>query len=188
MPAVTVQFHMLFDELTDFIADAMRDHSLAVELERFFPTTTRVVTTPADLPAEITRFGHVDRIWLLCKPARARTYERFNLSVGRLKSNRLEQSHLGAGTDKPDAFKILKQIAHQLKKRTAAGVWVIGCTGSVGFMKAFRVSPATADAARTGKVELTGLGFTQSFRVDPPDDWRAPPPVVPGRGRPKRGT
>lgn len=170
MPCVSVQFHMLFDELVDFIADMMVVHSLAVELERFFPTTTCTVTSPAVLEDEIARFGHVDRIWLLCKPPRSRKYERFNLNVGRLKGNQLEQSHLGAGTDKPEAFKILKKIAYQLKKRTTAGIWVIGCTGHVGFTKIFRVSPATAEAARTGKVELSGLGFTQSFRVDPPDD------------------
>ncbi len=170
MPAVTVQFHMMFDELVDFVADMMRDYSLGVELERFFPTTTRVVTTASELTDEITRFGHVDRMWLLCKPARARKYERFNLNVGRLKNDRLEQSHLGAGTDNPEAFKILKKIAYQLKKRTTAGVWVIGCTGNVGFTKTFRVSPTTAEATRAGKVELTCLGFTQSFRVDPPDD------------------
>lgn len=169
MPVVTVQFHMLFDELIDFLADMMRDHSLAVELERFFPTTTQVVATPDELPLEITRFGHVDRIWLLCKPPHARKYERFNLKVGRMKENRLEQSHLGAGTDKPEAFKILKKIAYQLKKRTTAGAWVIGCTGNVGFMKNFRVSPAATDAARAGKVELASLGFTQSYRVDPPE-------------------
>ncbi len=186
MPAVTVQFHMLFDELVDFIADMMRDHSVGVELERFFPTTTRVVTTPTKLREEIARFGHVDRMWLLCKPARARNYERFNLIVGRLKDNRLEQSHLGAGTDKAEAFKILKKIAYQLKKRTTAGVWVISCTGNVGFMKIFRVSPATADAARAGKVELMSYGFTQSFRVDPPKEWRGSLPDGPGRGRTKR--
>src|SRR5262249_9341353 len=159
MPYVTVQFHMLFDELVDFIADMMLHHSLAVELERFFPTTTRVVTSPAAMPDEISRFGHVDRIWLLCKPARARKYERFNLNVGRLKDNRLEQSHLGAGTDKAEAFKTLKKIANQLKKRTIAGVWVLGATGHVGFMKIFRVSPGAANAARAGKLELTGPGF-----------------------------
>jgi hypothetical protein len=75
MPAVTVQFHMMFDELVDFVADMMRDYSLAVELERFFPTTTHVVTTPAELPDEISRFGHVDRMWLLCKPPRARKFQ-----------------------------------------------------------------------------------------------------------------
>jgi hypothetical protein len=122
------------------------------------------------LPEEISRFGHVDRIWFLWKTARARKYERFNLIVGRLIDNRLEQSHFGAGTDKPEAFKILKKVAHQLKKRTTAGVWVIGFTNNVGFTKDFRVSPATADAARNGKVELTSPGFTQSFRVDAPDD------------------
>jgi len=169
MPSVTVQFHMLFDELVEFIADMMLQHSLAVELERFCPTTTCVVTAPADLPDEISRFGHVDRIWLLYKPARARKYERFNLHVGRLREKRLEQSHLGAGTDKAEAFKTLKKIADQLKKRTNPGVWVIGATGHVGFMKIFRVSPGAANAARAGNLELTGPGSTQSFRVDPPD-------------------
>lgn len=141
MPGVTVQFHMLFDELVVFVSDMMRHHSLAVELERFFPTTTRVVTTSVDLSDEITRFGHVDRMWLLCKPPRARKYERFNLNVGRQKDNRLEQSHLGAGTDKAEALKTLKKIAYQLKKRTIAGVWVIGVMGHVGFTKIFEYRP-----------------------------------------------
>ena len=186
MPCVTVQFHMMFDELVDFIADMMLHHSLAVELERFFPTTTHVVTNPADLPDEVTRFGHIDRIWLLCKPPRARNYERFNLNVGRQKDNRLEQSHLGAGTDKAEAFRTLKKIAYQLKKRTVAGVWVIGAMGNVGFMKVFRVSPGAANAARAGKLELTGIGFGQSFRVDPLDNEHETVPVGKGRRRTKR--
>src|SRR5262249_34387651 len=139
MPGVTVQFHMLFDELVDFVADMMTRYSLAVELERFFPTTTQVVTSPADLSDEIIRFGHVDRMWLLCKPPRARKYERFNLLVGRQKGRKLEQSHLGAGTDKAAAFKILKKIAYQLKKRTIAGT-------DFGTLKVFRVSPGAASA------------------------------------------
>lgn len=153
MPGVTVQFHMLFDELVDFVGEMMTRFSLAVELERFFPTTTRLVTMPADLADEITRFGHVDRMWLLCKPPRARKYERFNLLVGRQKGRKLEQSHLGAGTDKAEAFKTLKKIAYQLKKRTIAGT-------EFGTLKIFRVSPGAANASSTGKLELTGIGGT----------------------------
>jgi hypothetical protein len=151
MPGVTVQFHMLFDELVDFVADMMIRYALAVELERFFPTTTRMITTPVDLLGEITRFGHVDRMWLLCKPPRARKYERFNLYVGQQKGRELGQSHLGAGTDKAEAFKTLKKIAYQLKKRTIAGT-------DFGTLKIFRVSPGAANAARTGKLKLKGFG------------------------------
>lgn len=150
MPGVTIQFHMLLDELVDFVADMMTRFSLAVELERFFPTTTQVVTLPAELRGEVARFGHVDRMWFLCKPPRARTYERFNLLVGGQKGSKLRQSHLGAGTDKAEAFKILKKIAYQLKKRTIAGT-------DFGTLKIFRVSPGAANAARSGELELTGL-------------------------------
>lgn len=150
MPGVTVQFHMLFDELVDFVADIMTRYSLAVELERFFPSTIQMVTSPTGLSDEISRFGHVDRMWLLCKPPRARKYERFNLLVGRQKGRKLGQSHLGAGSDKPEAFKTLKRIAYQLKKRTIAGT-------EFGSLKIFRVSPGAANAARTGKLELTGM-------------------------------
>ncbi len=151
MPGVSVQFHMLFDELVDFVAAMMTRYSLAVELERFFPTkTTQVVTTPRDLSDEITRFGHVDCMFLLCKPPRARKYERFYLYVGQQKGRKLGQAHLGAGTDKAEAFKTLKKIAYQLKKRTIAGT-------DFGTLKIFRVSPGAANAARTGKLELTGI-------------------------------
>lgn len=150
MPGVTVQFHMLFDELVDFVSDMMTRFSLAVELEQFFPTTTQVVKMPAELPDEIARFGHVDLMWFLCKPPRARKYERYNLLVGGQKGRELRQSHLGAGTDKAEAFKILKKIAYQLKKRTIAGT-------DFGTLKIFRVSPGAANAARSGELELTGL-------------------------------
>ena len=153
MPGVTVQFHMLFEELVDFVADMMTRHSLAVELERFFPATTHVVTSPADLSEEIARFGKVDRMWLLCKPPRARKYERFNLLVGRQKGRKLEQSRFGAGTTKAEAFKVLKAIAYQIRKRTIAGT-------EFGTLKIFRVSPAAADASSAGKLELTGIGGT----------------------------
>lgn len=137
MPGVSVQFHMLFDELVDFVATMMTRHSLAVELERFFPTkTTLVVTTPSDLSEAITRFGHVDCMFLLCKPPRARKYEHFYLYVGQQKGRKLGQSHLGAGTDKAEAFKTLKKIAYQLKKRTIAGA---------------------AFGTFSGELELTGL-------------------------------
>src|SRR5262249_17985755 len=116
-----------------------------------FPTTTHVVTSSSELADEITRFGHVDRMWLLCKPPRARKYERFNLLVGRQKGKMLGQSHLGAGTEKPEAFKTLKKIAYQLKNATTAGT-------DFGMLKIFRVSPGAANAARTGKLELMGIG------------------------------
>src|SRR5262245_18864406 len=111
MPCVTIQFHMLFDELIDFVATMMSRYSLAVELEAFFPKKLTVVAESADLTSEVERFGQVDRIWLLCRPPRARKFERFNLHVGRIKGKRLEQSHLGAGTKKVEAFKILKSVA-----------------------------------------------------------------------------
>lgn len=171
MPNVTIQFHMLFDELVDFVADVMSRYSLAVELERFFPTTVSVVAADANLAEEVARFGHVDRIWLLCKPPRARKFEKFNLKVGRVKGKRMEQSHLGAGTDKIEAFKILKKVAQQLRERTTAGIWVITEMGNVGYAKTFRYSAGAAKAARTGSMELTAIGFTQSFRVDPPEEW-----------------
>lgn len=151
MPGVSVQFHMLFDELVDFVAAMMTRYSLAIELERFFPTkTTQVVTTPGELPDEIIRFGHVDCMFLLCKPPRARKYERFYLYVGQQKGRELGQSHLGAGTDKADAFKTLKKIAYQLKKRTISGA-------EFGTLKIFRVSPGAASSASSGELELTGL-------------------------------
>jgi hypothetical protein len=151
MPGVTVQFHMLFDEMVDYVREMMTRFSLAVELEQFFSPATRVVTSPADLADEIARFGHVDRMWFLCKPPRARKFERFSLLVGRQKGRKLEQSHLGAVTDKAKAFKTLKQIAYQLRKRTIGG-------DEFGTLKFFRVSPGAAKAMSTGKLKLTGIG------------------------------
>src|SRR5262245_7729778 len=117
MPRVNVQFHMLLDELIDFVGDVSSRYSLAVELEKFFPTRVRLLPCGAKLNLETSRFGHVDRIWLLCKPPRCRKFERFTLNIGRLRGNRLEQSDLGTGTDKAEAFKVLKKVARHLKRQ-----------------------------------------------------------------------
>jgi hypothetical protein len=172
MPGVTIQFHMLFDELTAFVAEVMDQQSLAVELERFYPKEVQRVTPAEDLAQEIDRFGHVDRIGLLYKPPRCRKDERFNLHVGRLKGDCLEQSHFGAATEKAEGFKILQGVARQLKKRTQAGIWVVGEAGHIGFNKQFRFSPGAAEAERRREIRLTAIGFTQSFHVDPPQGSR----------------
>jgi len=172
MLSATIQFHMLFDEQIDFVAEVMSRFSLAAELERFFPNTRCEVTSAAELAHAVGRFGHVDCIWLLYKPPRARKHERFYLKVGRQKHDQMEQSHLGADTDKAEAFKVLQKVAQHLKKRTTAGIWVIGASGHVGFAKSFRYSLGAAHSSRTGMLELKAIGFTQSFRVDPPGDGR----------------
>ena len=59
MPGVTVQFHMLFEELVAFVADAMSRYSLAVELERFSPAATCTIVSPEGLTGGVARFGHV---------------------------------------------------------------------------------------------------------------------------------
>jgi hypothetical protein len=172
MPHVSIQFHMLFGELVEFVADVMARYSLAVELERFFPKTTTVVAMDGNFAAEVARFGHVDCLWLLCKPPRCRKYERFYLQVGRVKDDQLEDSQLGGGTDNLEALKILKQVAQQLKKQTTAGIWVISQTGNTGFQKSFRYSAGAAKASRAGRLKLTSTGFTQTFCVDQPADWQ----------------
>lgn len=169
MPSVGTQFHMLFDELISFVADVRARYSLNAELEKWFPTTTHEVPSSADLTEEVRRFGHVDRIWLLWKPPRCRKYERFMLNVGRKKGDRLQQAFLGAGTDKPVAFTVLKKVAQDLKKRTTAGLWVISQTGHVGYSKTCRISPGAASAARAGEIELADMAFGASYRVDPPE-------------------
>jgi hypothetical protein len=60
MPAVTVQFHMLFDELVGFISDMMRDYSLAIELEPVFklPEFIKNATSP---PSWLSRQGRWSR-------------------------------------------------------------------------------------------------------------------------------
>ena len=169
MPAVTIQFHMLFEELVAFVAEMRTRHNLGIELERWFPNKAHEVPQDADLAKEVRRFGHVDRIWLLCKPPRHRKIQRFMLNVGNLKGNRLNQAHLGAGTDNLEAFKVLKKVARDLKKRTTAGIWVIGATGVVGYDKISRTSPGAAKASRAGDIELVQFGTTGSFSVDPPE-------------------
>ena len=64
MWTLNVQFHMLFEELIDFTAEARSRYGLEVELERFYPAAALRVPLEADLRAEISKFGHVDRFWL----------------------------------------------------------------------------------------------------------------------------
>jgi hypothetical protein len=173
---------MLFDELVDFVAGMMARYSLAVELERFYPAGSHTVLAAADLAGEIARFGHVDRVWLLCKP-RTRKPERFMLNVGRVRGKRLEQAQLGGGTEKREAFAVLKKLAADLKRATTAGVWVVNQTGTVGYAKTFRISPGAAAAARAGTVTLTAPGATQRFFPDPPAGHVTDGPEKNVRGR-----
>jgi hypothetical protein len=95
------------------------------------------------------------------------------LNFGGQRGNRLAQSQLGAGTRKVQAYHVLKQVAADLRRRTAAGMWVITEMGYVGYSKKARVSVEATNAWRSGTVELVSSAFTQSFRVDPPGSGEA---------------
>jgi hypothetical protein len=172
MPGVNVQFHMLFDEAVAVVAEWMTRYSLSVELEQFIPAKTSAPLPADGLTDAIARFGPVDRFWLLYRPPRARTFERFSLHYGGMRDNRLAQSSFGGATDKPAVLAVLKQVARDLKLRTVAGVWIVNATGSVSFRKEYRVSPGAAAAVRAGTLVQVGLGSTQSFSVDPPAGLR----------------
>jgi hypothetical protein len=169
MPSVNIQFHILLEELTDFVSEVSARHNLEIELERHYPKSVKQVPLGDDLTEEIKQFGHVDRFWLLFKTPGSRKAERFMLNFGGLRGNRLAQSQFGAGTHNPDAYRILKQVAADLKERTTAGMWVVTEAGTVGYVKKARISEGATRASRSDKLELVSPIFTQSFRVDPPE-------------------
>jgi hypothetical protein len=170
MPSVNIQFHMLFEELVEFVSEVSSTHQLEVELERWFPKTVRGVPLGADLAEEVRRFGHVDRFWLLYMTPESKKPERFMLNFGGQRGKRLAQSQLGAGTRKADAYEVLKQVAADLKRRTTAGIWIVTEAGNTGYDKKFRISEGATNAARAGKIDLVSPAFTQSFQVDPPEN------------------
>jgi hypothetical protein len=192
MPSVNIQFHMLFNELIAFVRDVSSQYRLEVELERFYPKAVREVPFGADLAEEVCQFGQIDRFWLMYKSPESQKPERFMLNVGQQRGNRLAQAQLGAGTRKAKAYEVLKQVATDLQHRTMAGIWVITASGNAGYSKKFRFSEGAANAARAGDIELVGIAFTQSFRVDPPEtQTRQPnlsthPPTAPKRQRRSR--
>jgi hypothetical protein len=173
MPSVNLQFHALFDELIDFLNAIRNRNCLGVELERFYPKSLREVPSSVELATEIKEFGHVDRFWLLYTPTTSKKAERFMLNVGQQKGKKLAQSQLGGGTNKIDAYGVLKQVASELRKRTSAGLWVVAETGDVDYAKGFRISPGAATAARAGEIDLVSIAFTQSFKVDRPETTTA---------------
>jgi hypothetical protein len=177
MRSVNIQFHMLFDELIDFVSEVTSRYRLQVGLERFYPKASAQVPLGADLAREVGRFGHVDRIWLLYKPANSRKAERFMLNVGTQRGARLAQAQVGAGASVAEAYQVLKKVALDLKDRTRSGIGVITAAGNVGYNKKFRVSEGATNAARAGKIELTIVGGGQSFRVDPPELEESQPHV-----------
>ncbi len=159
---------MLFDELLDFVAHVSSQNSLGVELERFYPAAVRELPLGTNLIEEVRQFGQVDRFWLLCRTPKSRKVERFMLNVGGQRGKRLAQAQLGAGTDKAEAFEVLKQVAADLKRRTTEGIWVVSETWVVGYVTKFRISEGATNAARAGRLDLVSPAFTQSFHVDPP--------------------
>ncbi|HEV3439704.1 MAG TPA: hypothetical protein VG122_20230 [Gemmata sp.] len=169
MPSVNVQFHMLPDELIQFVKEVSSRYQLEVELERFYPKALQTVPVDGDLTEEIEKLGQLDRIWLLCKTPKSKKAERFMLNVGRRRGNRLAQAQLGAGTNKAKAFEVLKKVAAELKRRTKAGIWLVTENGNVGYVKSARISEGATTAARAGQIDLVSPAFTQSYRVDPPE-------------------
>ena len=166
MPSVNIQFHMLPTEFFQFVRDVSSWHDLDVELERYYPKELRLVPHGGDLIEEVNQFGNVDCIWLLYQTPKSKKTEKFMLAVGRQRGRRLAQAQLGAGTDKAKAFQILKKVVAELKRRTTAGIWVVGGGGNVGYAKNFRISEGAKEASRAGKVDLVSIVFTQSFHVD----------------------
>src|SRR4051812_44840129 len=100
MPSVNIQFHMLFDELVNFMADVSSRYQLEVELERYFPHVFQSVPFNANLAEEIRQFGQVDCFWLVYTSPRSKKPEKFMLAVGGQRGRRLSQAHFGAGTKK----------------------------------------------------------------------------------------
>ena len=168
MKSLNIQFHMLYDELINFVADVCVSNSLSIELERWHPKVVREVSLIADLHEKVRDFGKVDRIWLRFKPRGYRKAEHFMLNVGNMRGNRLAQCQLGAGASNSEAYEVLKHVAKELRRRTPPGVWVITAIGTVGYTKRFRVSRGAAAASRAGEIELVDIAFGQSFRVDEP--------------------
>lgn len=169
MRTKNIQFHMFILEVLDFAAEMSLRYGLEIELERFFPATTVRVPSGTDLKEAVVGFGHVDRLWFLYQPSHSRRIERFMLNVGRCRNTQLEQSQFGGGTNDVEVYDTLRKVSRDLKARTKAGVWVVGGTGNVGYAKAFRISEGVLHAVRSGEIELTSIGFLQSFRVDNPD-------------------
>jgi hypothetical protein len=169
MRSLNIQFHMLFEELTEFVRDVSSRYHLDVELERFYPKAARLVPSGADLSEEIRQFGQVDRFWLLCKTPDSPTTERFMLDVGRQRGDRLAQGDLAGGARTDQAYRILKQVAAELKRRTTAGIWLVTEAGNVGYIKKDRISERAANASRAGEIDLVGVGFTCSYHVDQPE-------------------
>jgi hypothetical protein len=169
MHSVNIQFHMLFEELVEFVSAVSTRYQLEIELERFYPNAVRLVSVGADISEEIRQFGQVDRFWLLYKAPRSKRAEKFMLNVGRQRGDRLAQAQLGAGADKAAAFEVLKRIASDLKRTTTAGMWLLTENGNFGYVKNARVSEGARNAALAGKVNLVGIAFSGSFRVIPPD-------------------
>jgi len=159
---------MLFDELVKFVVDVCLRLNLEVELERYFPNVFHLVPRAANLVKEIKEFGKLDCFWLVYKSPRSKKPEKFMLAVGRQRGNLLAQAHLGAGASTEQGYKVLKQVARDLKKHTKAGLWAMSGTGEIAFVKQVRISEGATIAARAGKVVLANITFGPSFFVDPP--------------------
>jgi hypothetical protein len=168
VPGVNIQFHMLPDEVLDFVDVVRARFALMVVLEKWFPDWTREVPPERDLRKSFHKFGPLDRMWLQYRPPRCRKSESFCLNMPKFRSNRLLQGQLGGGTEKPAAFKVLTQIAREFKKRAKAGAWVVTEAGNIGYCRDFRISPGATAASRAGEIELVSMGNTQSFHVDEP--------------------
>lgn len=172
MSTMNIQFHMLPSEIIAFVSDIRSKHAVSIELERWHPKAVRTIPPLANVSTEVQDFGIVDRIWLIVESAAPRLSERFMLNIGSVKGEKLQQSQFGGETRSPLGYRVCKQLASELRRRTRAGLWIIGEHGSVGFKRSFRVSPGAMEASRRGHLKLTNVAWTQVFCVDAPSSTK----------------
>lgn len=174
MAKISLQFHATKEELLNWTSDWALEHGLGVAVEQFFPEA-RWRAVKGDLSLAIEELGGgCDRIWLFTGPVEigqeagvvSDEQECMTLTPGRLSSEGLRESALGANSEDKSVLSSWRKILKSAKLAMLEGAWVVNpVSGARVRAKAHYFTKGALELSQAGTRMLASAGWNE-FELD----------------------
>jgi hypothetical protein len=180
MRHVNLQFHVLPDELLDWVEEWKREFNLFVSAVRYFPQyRIRKITSIAQFRRQLHTARAPDEIWLSVDPfdLQGRTSSQlqdanagsFFISFPESTPDGLRQTLMGAEAADAVSWPLWKKLVGRTKRQCKKGLWVFNPTAGVkGFTHSARYTTRVEEASRRGLV-LLPLAGGYIMSIDEPE-------------------
>jgi hypothetical protein len=180
MASLNIQFHVLPNELAQWIEEWRETFGLYVAVVYFWPRyRAKEVDDLREILTAHRRGESPNQVWLRCEPFvivknmtlfEERNSDALGINFPKVCENQLEESQICASSeDSPKTWPIWKRIGKDVKKRTRLGLWSFNPQMKIkGFCKDRRYSSGVAEAENTG-IELVQHFGGNIFSIREPD-------------------